>query len=80
MNPKNLLFEYNDQQRRIDYGSTFGSEAGRRVFFDLLDFCGLLKPNADAGARNVILFIMANMIPKEEDRAKFIRKEIIDNG
>jgi hypothetical protein len=72
------MIEYNDNQRRIDYPTVFGGDTGRRVFFDLMDFCGLLKPDSEPAARNVILFIMANMIPEPGDRAKFIREEIID--
>jgi hypothetical protein len=74
------MAEYSEDQKRIDYGFFFGSDAGRRVFFDLMDFCGLLKPGSDEGARNVFLYIMAQIMPQIEDRARFIRKEIVDNG
>lgn len=70
--------EYPEEQKRIDYAFTFKTEAGTRVFFDLMDFCGLLKPDSEPAARNVFLYIMAHMIPQPEDRAKFIREEIIN--
>lgn len=72
--------EYSDGQKRIDYAFTFKTEAGERVLFDLMDFCGLLKPDSEPAARNVFLYIMAQMMPQPEDRAKFIKQEVIDNG
>jgi hypothetical protein len=70
--------EYSDEQKRIDYAFTFKTEAGERVFYDLMDFCGLLKPDSEPAARNVFLYIMAHMMPVSEDRAKFIGREIIN--
>jgi hypothetical protein len=80
--------EYAPDQKRIDYRFVFGTEAGRRVFLDLMDFCKLLQPvhtpgdqvetTINEGKRNVFLYIMANVNPVKEDRAKFIREEILD--
>ena len=70
--------EYTEEQKRIDYGFTFKTEQGTRVFYDLMDFCGLLKPDSEPAARNVFLYIMAHMMPQPEDRAKFIREDILN--
>ncbi len=70
--------EYDETQKRIDYGFVFKTEPGTRVFYDLMDFCGLLKPDSEPAARNVFLYIMAHMMPHPEDRAKFIREEILN--
>lgn len=74
--------DYSQDQKRIDYQTIFSGDTGRRVLFDLMDFCGLLKPavgnTGEEWMRNVILYIMANMMPQPEDRAKFIREEYLN--
>ena len=73
------MAEYTEEQKRIDYGFTFRTEQGTRVFYDLLDFTRLLRTDGEPPtAKQIMLYIMAHMIPHPEDRAKFIREEILN--
>ncbi len=75
-----------DDQVRIDYRLTFGSDHGRRVLADLVEQCHLFHPSyipEDVGGtqyregeRNVMLYILSRLqLPQKE-----IIEEVIDNG
>ena len=41
-------------QLRMDYASTFNTEAGRRVLEDIMTTCHVLEPELDAITENIV--------------------------
>lgn len=84
MADKKKSFAYKQRQLIIDYQTTFGSEAGRRVLYDLMKQHHVVsmshvrgstdETTFNEGQRMVVLRIMSNLNYKIEDLDEAIKQ------